>query len=82
MYRVRAVHRSEGWSEIWKDVPGAAKAYELAHELQAALWGLNNDDKLNEKWQGKNFYVTITNKNGKSAWQECARARCPASGVQ
>lgn len=81
MYRVRAQHRSEGWSEIWREVPSASEAYELAHQLQGALWGLSSSDSLNDEWQGKDFYVTITDAKGKSAWQECARARCPTVGL-
>lgn len=75
MYQVRKVHIHEGWSEVWREVASPSEAYELAHQLQAATWGLCNSDDLNKEHQGP-YTVHIT-RGGKSAWGECSRARCP-----
>lgn len=82
MYQVRAVHRTEGWAEIWRETDSAREAYELAHQLQAAIWGLANSTELVLRWADQPFVAAITDKAGKDAWQECARLACPTVGFQ
>lgn len=61
------------------DTTNAAKAYELAHEFDAAT-RFGRDDDESGKWPNA-CLVGIEDSAGKSKWRECCEARCPSAGL-
>lgn len=57
----------------------ACEAYEWAHELDASINIGMNDDQSDKSEHP--CIVTIEDDDGNSAWDECARARCPSVGI-
>lgn len=63
----------------YAEVTDPAKAYELAHELDAA-YNLGRDNEDTDKLESP-CRIAIEDLSGNDMWQECAKARCSINGL-
>jgi len=76
MYLIKKYDQVTRRIEVLAEITNAAKAYELAHELDAAC-NFGRDDDDTDK--GNPCIITIEDENGSDVWQECCKARCPVA---
>lgn len=63
--------------KVYAELTDPARAYELAHELDAATH-LGRDDEGTDKLEHP-CRIAIEDENGNDVWQECSQARCPSA---
>lgn len=64
---------------VYAEVTDPAKAYELAHELDAACnLGRDDEDPPTDKTEHP-MRIAVEDEEGNSCWQECSEARCPVT---
>jgi hypothetical protein len=78
MYLVKKFDLITRRTEVLAELTDPARAYELAHELDAAC-NLGRDDEETDK--GNPCTITIEDEDGNNMWRECCDARCPAVGM-
>lgn len=77
MYLVKKYDQVTRRTEVLAEIDDPAKAYELAHELDAAC-KFGRDDEKTDKC-GNPCTITIEDEDGNDVWQECSEARCPVA---
>ena len=79
MFYVKKFDLSDESLTTLAETEDAARAYEMAHEYDAALHFGRDEDS--EPESATPCLVLVHDQNGKNAWAECAQARCPAVGL-
>ncbi|KKK69812.1 hypothetical protein LCGC14_2930270 [marine sediment metagenome] len=76
MYLIKKFDQVTRRTEVLAEITDPARAYEIAHELDAAC-NLGRDDDDTDK--GNPCIITIEDEDGNDVWQECSLARCPVA---
>jgi hypothetical protein len=77
MYQILKVNLKDGSTQVWKETPDPALAYELAVLLHQATIGQSGNPDLDAAHYGA-FSSHIV-KDGKNAWWECCKAAIPVN---
>ena len=80
LYLVVKYDHVTGRREVMAEITDAAKAYDLAHELDAAAH-FGRDEIFKYDKSPHPCSITIEDEDGNDVWQECMRARCPSTGM-
>jgi len=80
MYIVMGHDLITGHKTVYAELTDPAKAYELAHELDAAT-NLGRDDDEETNKTDNPMMITIEDENGNNVWKECCNARCSVFGM-
>jgi len=79
-YLVIKYDRVTGRREVMAEITDPCQAYDLAHELDAAAqFGRDDIHQLDKSPHPCS--IGIEDEDGNDVWKECARARCPSTGI-
>lgn len=79
MYKIVGYDLLTGRKTEYAEVTDPAKAYELAHELDAACsLGRDSEDPPTDKTEHP-VRIAIEDEEGNNVWHECGEARCPVA---